>query len=96
MSDETEEEYRVPVQLWMTWWAPLLAAALSFGFAYYQWWELGELEAGRINSVLMSRSDKRAYENGGRGEVIGFPVLVGLGLTGLGLYRLIKDRRGTS
>lgn len=98
MSDESDvsEEYRVPVQLWMTWWAPLLAAVLSFGYVAFQVWELEELEAGRIDSVLLPGSLKRAYESGGKWEVVAFPILLGLGLVGLGLYRLIKDRRGTS
>jgi hypothetical protein len=88
---DQEEEYRLPVKVHQTWWAPLLAAALISFVGYYQFRELEDLEAGRREWVMIPISQKLLYDVGGKWGVVGFAIPITLGLVGLGIFRLIRN-----
>ena len=97
MNDEADpDEYRVPVPVHETWWAPLAISLIFFAVAYFEFRQFEQLEAGTLDSVRVHAFEKLLYHLGGKWAAIAFFVLPALPLLAIGVYRAVKSPRRLS
>lgn len=91
-----DEEYRVPVRVHQTWWAPLIAGPVFLALAWSQFRDFEALEEGTRDSLFVPVLLKTLYEIGGKWGATFFFVGPGIFFIALGGYRFLTNRKALS